>query len=170
MVDAPEKQNFFSKLTETVKSLAGKLTQPPSGPVRDDKGRFAPKSEGIKNVPHNVAAVGEDVMEKVGELKGKLPEPAEKAINTARDKAGEVVGKLTKDMKPEQVAKLKEGGLVAGGTIATLDGVRRIAQKDENGKRHVVKGAVEAGVGIGMFTAAVMARRNGVGSDGHGKG
>lgn len=156
-----ETKGFFTKIAEAVTAFIGKFTGGAKQTSPDGSSKIGAAGE-------KLADAGEKIAEKAGQLKDRIPVPesVEKTFNSVKDKAGEVVGKITKDMDPEKVAKLKQGGLAAGGAVATLDGVRRIAKKDENGKRHIVKGTLEAGAGIGMFTAAVIARRNGASNDG----
>lgn len=154
MAAETENKSFFAKLTDSVRALVGKFTSKGEGQER------------LNDVKEKAGQTADKIAARADKLKGHMPEGVDKALKNAHEKADKVIGKFTKDMDPAKVAKMKEGGLMVGGAAATVDGVRRIAKKDENGKRHVVKGALEATAGVGMFTAAVLARRNGVSNDG----
>lgn len=67
-------------------------------------------------------------------------------------------GQLTKE-------NIRENGLLAGGAVVAADGARRAFKKDEDGKRHVGRGAVQLAAGAGMFAAGVLAKRNGLTKD-----
>lgn len=180
-----ETTSFFAKITKAVKAFIGKFTGGAQAPSADGKPGFLKDANDLVAEHHGKSGqaqqqaqarlaeaseklgdMGEKITARANALKGQLPEGVQTKLSSIKGKAGDMVGKLTKDMDPAKVEKMKQGGLMAGGAAATLDGVRRIAKKDENGKRHVVKGTLEAGAGVGMFTAAVLARRNGASNDG----
>lgn len=118
----------------------------------------------------------------------KHPEAADKLVGAAWDAAG-VADSVVKKIKgsagqlaggespaggdrgellSKLAAQAKDKGLMAAGGLLAADGLRRMAKKDADGKRHIAKGAVEAGVGIGAFTAAVLKRRAGQQEQGQG--
>ncbi|MCH2547262.1 MAG: hypothetical protein MK052_06615 [Alphaproteobacteria bacterium] len=56
-------------------------------------------------------------------------------------------------------SSIKEKTVMAGGAALAADGVRRAVTKDCEGKRHVVRGTVQAVVGTASFAAAVATSR-----------
>lgn len=182
-----ETTSFFAKITEAVKAFIGKFTGGAQAPSAEGKPGFLKDANDLVAERHGKSGqtqqqaqaqarlaeaseklghMGEKITERANALKGQLPEGVQTKLSSLKGKAGDIVGNITKDMDPAKVEKMKQGGLMAGGAAATVDGVRRIAKKDADGKRHVVKGTLEAGAGVGMFTAAVLARRNGASNDG----
>lgn len=117
------------------------------------------------NVDAIKAAVqqGAEALKQAGDkaetLKPAAMEAANKVVATLKNTKskldlGDIKGKLT-----------KENGVMAGGAVLAADGVRRAFKKDENGKRHVVRGAIQTAVGVGAFSAALITKRNGQSAD-----
>lgn len=154
---APDKISLLTKIIERI-SKTLKMTK------GEERGNLSEKAQEVASSAQE--KFGEAVNKVTKGKKFQLPENAQQKLDGVQEKIGAFTGKFTKDMDPQKLAKMKEHGLMAGGAVAAVDGVRRIAKKDEDGKCHVVKGALEAGAGVGMFTAAVLARRNGIGNDG----
>lgn len=122
----------------------------------------------------NIDAIREAAEKGAEALKGKGKGTAEGLKPAAAEAADKVVealkaskGKLSLDGLKGQLTKenVKQNGLLAGGAVVAADGVRRAFKKDEDGKRHIGRGAVQAAAGAGLFAAGVLAKRNGLTSD-----
>lgn len=102
---------------------------------------------------------GAEALKGTGEFAGRVkPIAAEAADNVSK--------LLRESSRNSNVENIKGKGLAAGGAVVAADGIRRLAKKDEDGKRHWVRGASQTAIGVGLFTAAVINGRNKPGSDG----
>lgn len=91
----------------------------------------------------------------------------------ASEAAGQVIDMIQSIREPGAFRQLlaegttfKEKSLMAGGAVVAVDGLRRAVTRDEDGKRHLVRGVSQAAIGMGMFAATLIAKRNISGNDG----
>lgn len=129
------------------------------------------KAGGNIDAIRDAAEKGAEALKGAGEkgegLKPAAAEAADKVVEALKANKS----KLSLDSLKGQLTKenIKENGLIAGGAVVAADGVRRGLKKDEDGKRHLGRAAVQAAAGAGMFAAGVIAKRGGLDKDG-GKG
>lgn len=98
----------------------------------------------------------------------KIADATDKAREGAKEVADRVKGLKVDGLKDAASHALeavkgadgKHKGAMIGGAAVAADGFRRMVTKGEDGKRQIAKGAVEAGVGIGTATAAVLSQRS----------
>lgn len=97
---------------------------------------------------------GAEALKGAGEFTGRVkPVAAEAADNVNR-----LLRETNRDIKGK--------GIAAGGAVMAADGIRRLAKKDEDGKRLWMRGASQTAIGVGLFTAAVISGRNKPGNEG----
>lgn len=119
--------------------------------------------DAIKGAAEKGAKILHDGGEKLSGLKPQATEAADKVVASLKAQAGG----LSMDGIKSQLTKenIKQNGLLAGGAVVAADGVRHMTKKDEDGKRHMGRGAVEVAAGVGLFTAGVVAKRAGLNKD-----
>jgi hypothetical protein len=102
------------------------------------------------------AKAGADALHHAGE-----ENPNAKPIAAeAADKVAAILAKGKTGFGDIKSKLTKENGVMAGGAVLAADGVRRAVTKDADGKRHVARGAIQAAVGVGAFSAALISKRN----------
>lgn len=110
--------------------------------------------DAIRKAAEQGAAI---LREGIDHAKGAKPlaaEAADKVFSQLKD----AKGKFSLDVLKQRATR--EHGVMAAGAVVAADGVRRAVQKDEDGERHVLRGAVQVAVGAGTFAAALAVQRN----------
>lgn len=74
--------------------------------------------------------------------------------------ASDVADQVCNSTQLNSLEQFKTKGLMAGGAALAADGFRRLVTKDEDGKTHRIRGAVQTVVGAGVFTAALNYERS----------
>ena len=113
-------------------------------------------------ISEKIVAAGEKAaegMEKARGLLGKIKLPS--FLDGIKDKVSAAFGKLSEAGGEGKLGAVKDKGLMVGGGVLAADGARRILKKDADGKRHVLKGAVEAAAGAGLVAAGIAAHKAG---------
>lgn len=109
--------------------------------------------DAIRDAVKNGADALKDGVKHEEGAKPPVAEAADKVFSQLKGAKGQ----FSLNVLKEQATK--ENGVMAGGAVVAADGIRRAVTKDDDGKRHIIRGAVQTAVGAGAFAAALTAKR-----------
>lgn len=122
------------------------------------------KAGGNQNALCGAAAEAADIMRNgSGGGKGLKPVAVEAADRVAAQLKGWRGGLSLDGARDRLLTRdaIKQNGMIAGGALVTVVGLRSMLTKDEDGERHIGRGAAITAGGLGLFTLGLAAKRAG---------